>query len=65
MQKTNSPLYSKFIGNFNLAMSLEEDEPIDPNKTIYCLTAKGGTIESGSTLEVKGIMKERLLAQLL
>ena len=35
-------------------MSLEEDdEPIDPNKPIYCLTAKGGAIESGSTLEVK------------
>ena len=45
---------NSFIGNFNLAMSLEEDdEPIDPNKPIYCLTAKGGAIESGSTLEVK------------
>jgi hypothetical protein len=51
---TNVP--STIVGNFYYGASSlqeEDDEPVNPDKPIYCLTAKENDSDAGSTLTVK------------
>ncbi len=52
----NANVPSTIVGNFYFGSSSlqeEDDEPVNPDKPIYCLTAKENDSEAGSTLTVK------------